>query len=82
MAEADRLEGIVARLLHFSKADAQDLAPGPLNEVVAEVARLTRGPAEAQGVGVELDLAPGLPPVAMAPPALVQVFPNPTTNTA
>ena len=80
LAEADRLEGIVARLLHFSRADAQDLAPGPLNEVVAEVARLTRGPAEAQGVRVELDLAPGLPPVAMAPPALVQVFRNLTTN--
>ncbi|MBV8266063.1 MAG: hypothetical protein JO252_06935 [Planctomycetaceae bacterium] len=80
LAEADRLEGIVARLLHFSRADAQDLAPGPLNEVVAEVARLTRGPAESQGVRVELDLAPGLPPVAMAPPALVQVFRNLTTN--
>ena len=80
VAEADRLEGIVARLLQFSRADAQDLAPGPLNEVVAEVARLTRGPAEAQGVRLELDLAPGLPPVAMAPPALVQVFRNLTTN--
>jgi two-component system, NtrC family, sensor histidine kinase HydH len=78
--EVDRLEGIVARLLHFSRAEAQDLVPGDLNVVVGEVARLTRGPAEAQGVNLELDLDPALPTVAMAPPALVQVFRNLTTN--
>ena len=49
LAEVDRLEGIVARLLQFSRADAQDLAPGDLNAVVAEAARLARGPAEVAG---------------------------------
>ena len=48
--EVDRLDGIVGRLLQFSRADAQDLAPGDLNAVVAEAARLARGPAESQGV--------------------------------
>ncbi len=80
LSEVDRLDGIVGRLLHFSRADAQDLAPGDLNAVVAESARLARGPAEARGVSVVLDLDPALPPVAMAPPALVQVFRNLTTN--
>jgi two-component system sensor histidine kinase HydH len=80
LAEVDRLDGIVARLLQFSRANAQELAPGDLNTVVAEVARLARGAAEAQGVRVELDLDPALPPVAMSPPALVQVFRNLTTN--
>lgn len=80
LAEVDRIDGIVGRLLHFSRADAQDLAPGDLNAVVAESARLSRGPAEARGVGIDLELDPALPPVAMARPALVQVFRNLTTN--
>jgi signal transduction histidine kinase len=78
--EVDRLEGIVARLLHFSRADAQDLVPGDLNAVVTEAARLARGRAEAQGVRLVLELDPSLPAVAMAPPALIQVFRNLTTN--
>ncbi len=80
LSEVDRLDGIVERLLHFSRADAQDLAAGDLNAVVAEAARLARGPAEAQGVRIDLELAASLPPVAMAPPALIQVLRNLTTN--
>jgi signal transduction histidine kinase len=78
--EVDRLEEIVSRLLQFSRADAQDLAPGDLNTVAAEAARLAEERAKAQEVRIELDLEPGLPPVEMAPPALVQVFRNLTTN--
>lgn len=78
--EVDRLEEIVSRLLQFSRADAQDLAPGDLNAVVAEAARLASGPAEAKEIRVELELDPGPLPVAMAPPALLQVFRNLTTN--
>ena len=78
--EVDRLEGIVSRLLQFSRADAQDLAPGDLNAVVAEVARLTAPRAEAQDVELELDLERGLPPAALAAPALIQVLRNLTTN--
>ena len=78
--EVDRLEEIVSRLLQFSRADAQDLVPGDLNSVLAEAARLASGPAEAKSVRVELDLDPNLPPVAMAPPALLQVFRNLTAN--
>jgi signal transduction histidine kinase len=78
--EVDRLEEIVSRLLQFSRADAQELAPGDLNAVVSEAARLASGPAAAKGVRVEVDLDAHLPPVAMAPPALLQVFRNLTTN--
>jgi signal transduction histidine kinase len=78
--EVDRLEQIVSRLLQFSRADAQDLIPGDLNGVVSEAARLASGPAQEKGVRVELDLDPGLPPAAMAAPALLQVFRNLTTN--
>ncbi len=78
--EVDRLEEIVSRLLQFSRADAQELVPGDLNVVVSEAARLAAGQADAKGVRVEVDLDPGLPPAAMAPPALLQVFRNLTTN--
>ena len=77
----DRLEEIVSRLLQFSRADAQDLVPGDLNAVVAEAARLaSRLRPLHEGFDVEVDLDPDLPPVAMAPPALLQVFRNLTTN--
>jgi two-component system sensor histidine kinase HydH len=80
VAEVDRLEEIVIRLLQFSRADAQDLEPGDLNAVVAEAARLARPAATEHGVALDLELDDGLPPVLMAPPALLQVFRNLTTN--
>src|SRR6185437_15403260 len=55
-------------------------APGDLNAVVAEAARLAHGPAEANGIRVALDLDATLPAVAMARAALVQVFRNLTNN--
>ena len=78
--EVDRLEEIVSRLLQFSRADAQEMAPGDLNAVLAEAARLASGPAGSKGVRVEVDLEPDLPPVSMAPPALLQVIRNLATN--
>src|SRR5262249_37330339 len=80
VAEVDRLETIVARLLQFSRANLQALSPGDLNEVIVQVGHLIRGQAEAQRVRVELELDPTLPPVAMSAPELVQVFRNLTTN--
>lgn len=78
--EVDRLEGIVSRLLQFSKAGAQDHAPDSLNAVVTEAARLAAGSAEAKEIRVEVELEPGLPAVMMSPSALIQVFRNLTTN--
>jgi two-component system, NtrC family, sensor histidine kinase HydH len=78
--EVDRLEEIVSRLLQFSRADAQDQESGDLNAVITEAAHLATGPAEAKRVRIELDLDSGLPPVTLAPPALLQVFRNLTTN--
>ena len=62
LSEVDRLDGIVGRLLHFSRADAQEMVPGDLNALAAEAARLAgaigRGAAAS---GSRLDLAPGPP---------------------
>jgi two-component system sensor histidine kinase HydH len=78
--EVDRLEAIISRLLQFSRADTQELTLGDLNAVVAEAARLVEPLAHEQGVRVTLELAPDLPPVAMAAAPLLQVFRNFTTN--
>jgi signal transduction histidine kinase len=78
--EVDRLEEIVSRLLQFSRADGQDLAPGDVNAVVTEAARLAAGAAEARGIRVDVDLDPDLPHVPIAASALLQVFRNLTTN--
>jgi len=78
--EVDRLEGIVSRLLQFSRADAQVMALGDLNEVVSEVGRLAEERAREQAVRLEIKLDPNLPMVQMSRPALVQVLRNLTTN--
>ncbi|WP_435007832.1 two-component system sensor histidine kinase NtrB [Tundrisphaera lichenicola] len=80
LAEVDRLDGIVGRLLHFSRADAQEMIPGDLNALVAESARLAEGPALAVGVRIETSLAASLPPIPMAAPAVLQILRNLTTN--
>ena len=78
--EVDRLEEIVSRLLQFSRADAQDLAVGDLNSVVAEAARLASASAADREIQVKVQLEPNLKPVEMAPQALLQVFRNLTAN--
>jgi two-component system, NtrC family, sensor histidine kinase HydH len=80
LAEVDRLDGIVERLLHFSRAESQEVFPGDVNTLAAEAARLVGPAAEAHRVRVQLDLAPSLPPALMAPPAVLQVLRNLTTN--
>jgi signal transduction histidine kinase len=80
IAEVDRIEGLVARLLQFSKAEPPSREPGDLNAVVAEAARLAAPAAEAQGVTVATDLDPSLPAVPLAAPAVLQVLRNLTAN--
>ena len=74
--EVDRLEGIVARLLQFSKSDAQDLLPGDINAVVVESARLIEAAAKDKGVRLDLEIDDRIPPIPISPPALLQVLRN------
>ncbi len=76
----DRLDGLVARLLHFSRADAAEREPVDLNRLAAESLALIEAQAASQNVTLERDLAPGLPPVAGAANALRQVALNLLTN--
>ena len=80
IAEVDRLDTLVARLLQFSRADALELRPDDLNGIVAEAARLARPAAESQNVAVVLDLDETLPALPIAASALLQVLRNLTTN--
>jgi two-component system, NtrC family, sensor histidine kinase HydH len=80
LAEVDRLESIVSRLLQFSRADSLEMEPGIVNALVAEAAQLAKGQATDQGVIIDLNLASDLPAVAMSAPAMLQVLRNLTTN--
>jgi len=80
IGEVDRLDAIIGNLLMFSRADPKQLAPGDVNAVVSEAARLCRVAAERQGVTVDLDLAPSAIVEGLDPPALLQVLRNLTAN--
>jgi two-component system, NtrC family, sensor histidine kinase HydH len=80
LSEVDRLDGIVERLLHFSRADAREMFPSDLNALAAEAARLATPSAESHQVQIQLDLAASLPPALMAPPAVLQILRNLTAN--
>lgn len=80
VAEVDRLDAIVVRLLQFSRAEAQERPAGDLNAVVAEAARLAAPAAQQRGVVVDLELEPKLPPAPLAGPSILQVLRNLTTN--
>jgi signal transduction histidine kinase len=76
----DRLDDLVARLLHFSRADGNEREPVDINGLVAESLDLVEAQAAAQGVRLERDLTADLPPVAGAANALRQVALNLLTN--
>jgi two-component system, NtrC family, sensor histidine kinase HydH len=76
----DRLDALVASLLHFSRAEASERKPVKLNDVAAESLELLSAQAASQGVVAERDLAADLPTVAGSADALRQVVLNLLTN--
>src|SRR5207248_135133 len=76
----DRLNELVGRLLLFTRAGHEGRRPVDLNAVAAETLELVRARAESQGVTLESDLTPGLPPVPGADQAVRQVVLNLVTN--
>ncbi|MBN9118102.1 MAG: hypothetical protein J0I06_02880 [Planctomycetes bacterium] len=80
VGSVDRLNELVGRLLLFARAGHEVRRPVDLNAVVAETLELVRARADAQGVAVESDLTPGLPPVSGAAQAVGQVVLNIVTN--
>jgi two-component system sensor histidine kinase HydH len=80
VAAVDRLNEIVTRLLHFSRAEQTERQPVDVNKALDETLRLLQAQAAAQGVSLERDLAPKLPPVSGSAGALRQVFLNLALN--
>jgi two-component system, NtrC family, sensor histidine kinase HydH len=80
VGSVDRLNELVGRLLLFARAGHEVRRPVDLNAVVAETLELVRARADAQGVEIESDLTPGLPPVPGAVQAIGQVVLNLVTN--
>ena len=80
VASVDRLDGLVARLLHFARPDASEREPVDVNRAAAESLDLLAAQAAGQGVTLERDLAADLPPVAGSADGLRQVVLNLLTN--
>jgi signal transduction histidine kinase len=76
----DRLNGIVSRLLYFSRADSAERQPVDVNQVLREALGLLAAQAAEQGVALDEDLAADLPPVSGSAGALRQVALNLLTN--
>jgi two-component system, NtrC family, sensor histidine kinase HydH len=76
----DRLNALVGRLLYFARTGWEEPRPVDLNAVVRETVELVRAQADLQGVRLETDLAPSLPPLAGSPQAMQQVVLNLATN--
>lgn len=80
IAEVDRLDAIVARLLQFSRVGKDELQPANFNEVVVDAIRMLRPRASEASIVIELDLDHGLPPLPLASTSIIQVVRNLVTN--
>jgi two-component system sensor histidine kinase AtoS len=80
VGSVDRLNELVGRLLLFARAGHEVRRAVDLNAVVAETLELVRAQADSQGVAIESDLTPGLPPLPGAAQAIGQVVLNLVTN--
>jgi two-component system sensor histidine kinase HydH len=76
----DRLNEIVSRLLHFSRADTAERQLVQMNHLLADTMRLLEAQAAAQAVSLELELEADLPAVLGSASGLRQVFLNLATN--
>lgn len=76
----DRLNEIVSRLLHFSRADAAQRHPVAVNGLLTETLKLIEVQAAEQGVRLQADLQENLPGVSGSAGGLRQVFLNLASN--
>lgn len=74
--EIGRLSRLMQELLDYGRPSRTELRDGSLAEVAAVAARACERTAESARVRVALDVPPGLPPIPMDQPKLVQVFQN------
>ncbi len=78
----DHLNRIVERVLDFARSTDPKLAQVDLNELINDLALLTRHKLKNQGIELERRLDPGLPRVAADATQLEQAFLNLTLNAA
>jgi PAS domain S-box-containing protein len=78
--QARRAQAIVGDLLDFSRQAELHQEEVDLNQVIQETLGMVRGPLEADGITVEEQYAPDLPPLMLAPGRMAQVILNLVTN--
>jgi signal transduction histidine kinase len=76
IAEADRLERVVAGLLELARPHEPRIEKTQLAEVLARAAELVQAPANAKGIALRCELAPGYPLVFCDPDQIYQVALN------
>ncbi|HEY7330919.1 MAG TPA: ATP-binding protein [Gemmataceae bacterium] len=80
LQNVDRLNALVSRLLFFVRTGHDERRPIDLNAIVQETLTLLRAQAESQGVMIQTELTPELPPLFGSAQALQQVVLNLATN--
>lgn len=76
LEQISRISSIVGNLLHFARVREPGKRPTQVNEVLERVLAMLRGQLVKQGVRLELELDPNLPPIEADPGQLEQVFMN------
>jgi len=79
---SDRIEGIVRRVLDFSKPHTPNMALSDVNQCIRESADLARVILRKEGIAMETSLGQGLPESLMEPRSVSQVVLNLLTNAA
>jgi two-component system sensor histidine kinase HydH len=80
LEEVERLDRIVTSLLQYARPRVPELRSGALAPCIERVIELTREPVAAQGITVEVDVAPRLGPVYIDLDLVRQVLLNVTLN--
>lgn len=76
LREAQRAREVVRRLLDFSRQTSNIAEPSQINELIQDVVPLIQHQLQTSGVAIQLDLAEGLPDIAVNPNQIKQVILN------
>ncbi len=80
IANSDRIDRIVSKLLSFARADSEERQSVDIIEIVKEVQSLIAGRFEKSGIKMIINLPDGLPRIWAHPQQMEQIFMNLCTN--
>jgi PAS domain S-box-containing protein len=78
--ESDRIAEIVRSLLSFARGSSEKKSPVHIGDILSDSLALTEAQMRKEGIRLELNIPPGLPPVIAQPQHIEQVFLNLINN--